>query len=73
LWRIAILDRFDSSITHDHYTRLQRQRGAMNPESKLLLDELDKRFAAADKRFDGLERQIQTNNDSASTSIKALE
>lgn len=45
----------------------------MNPESKLLLDELDKRFAAADKRFDGLERQIQTNNDSASTSIKALE
>lgn len=45
----------------------------MNPETKLLLDELDKRFAAADKRFDGLERQIQSNNNSASSRILALE
>jgi hypothetical protein len=45
----------------------------MNPESKLLLDELDKRFAAADKRFDSLERQIQNNHDSTSTRIQALE
>jgi hypothetical protein len=37
---------------------LQQQQGAMYPESKLLLDKLDKRFTAADKRFDGLERQI---------------
>lgn len=45
----------------------------MNPESKQLLEELDKRFAAADKRLDGLERQIQSNHDSASTRIRALE
>ncbi|CAD6255052.1 unnamed protein product [Miscanthus lutarioriparius] len=45
----------------------------MNPESKLLLEKLDKRFAATDKRFDGIERQIQSNHDSASTRILALE
>ena len=32
--------------THDHYTRLQRHRGAMGPDQKALLAELDKRFAA---------------------------
>jgi hypothetical protein len=30
---------------HVHFTRLQRRRRAMNPETKLLLDEIDKRFA----------------------------
>ena len=41
---------------HDHYTLLQRSRGAMGPDQKALLAELDKRFAAQEKRFDGLER-----------------
>jgi hypothetical protein len=30
---------------HEHLTRLQRHRDAMNPEMKLLLEEFDKRFA----------------------------
>ena len=31
---------------HDHYTLLQRSHGAMGPDQKALLAELDKRFAA---------------------------
>ena len=38
-----------SLSTHDHYTRLQRTRGAMGPDQKALLAELDKRFAAQEK------------------------
>lgn len=45
----------------------------MNPETKLLLNELDKRFAAQDKRFNDLECQILTNADASSTRIQALE
>jgi hypothetical protein len=36
----------------------------MNPKTNILLDELEKRFPAQDKRFDGLECQIQSNADS---------
>jgi len=32
--------------THEHYTCLQRNRGAMGPDQKALLAKLDKRFAA---------------------------
>lgn len=39
---------------HEHFTRLQRRRGAMNPEMKLLLEEIDKRFVAQDRRFNDL-------------------
>jgi hypothetical protein len=31
---------------HEHFTRLQHRRRAMNLEMRLLLDEIDKRFAA---------------------------
>jgi hypothetical protein len=40
---------------YDHYTRLQRNRGAMGPDQKAFLSELDKHFAAQEKHFDGLE------------------
>lgn len=33
-----------SVADHEHFTRLQRRRGAMSPETKQLLEELDKRF-----------------------------
>ena len=59
--------------THDHYTRLQRHRGAMGPDQKALLAELDKRFAAQDKRFDGLERKLDSTAASSSTRLDALE
>jgi len=36
----------DPAPTHDHFTRFQRRRGAMDPNSKLLLDEINKKFAA---------------------------
>jgi hypothetical protein len=49
---------------------LQKQRGAMNPETKILLDEIDKRFAA---RFDGLEHKINANAESSTTRFKVLE
>ena len=41
---------------HDHYTHLQHIHVAMGSDQKALLAELDKRFAAQEKRFDGLER-----------------
>ena len=59
--------------THDHYTRLQRHRGAMGPNQKALLAELDKRFAAQDKCFDGLERKLDATAASSSTHLDALE
>jgi hypothetical protein len=30
---------------HDHFTHLQRRQGAMGPETKLILDEMQKQFA----------------------------
>jgi len=62
-----------SLSTHDHYTRLQRTRGAMGPNQKALLVELDKRFAAQEKRFDGLERKLDSTTASSSTRLDALE
>ena len=59
--------------THEHYTRLQRNRGAMGPDQKALLVELDKRFAAQEKRFDGLERKLDSTAASSSTHLDALE
>jgi len=52
--------------THDHYTRLQRHRGAMGPDQKALLAELD-------KRFDVLERKLDATAASSSTRLEALE
>jgi len=59
--------------THEHYTRLQCTRGAMGPDQKALLAELDKRFAAQEKRFDGLERKLDSTVASSSTRLDALE
>jgi hypothetical protein len=42
----------------------------MNPETKLLLEEIDKRFGAC---FDDLKAQIATNADASATRLKVLE
>lgn len=39
-------------VPHDHFTRLQRRHGAMNPETKIILDELTKKFAEQDTKFE---------------------
>jgi hypothetical protein len=39
------------SYTNPHYTRLQKQLGAMNPDTKLLLDEMRKEFADQKKEI----------------------
>ena len=58
---------------HQYYTRSQRSRGAMGPDQKALLAELDKRFAAQEKRFDGLEKKLDSTAASSSTRLDALE
>ena len=63
------LDRASLS-SHEHYTRRQKKLGAMDPNQKLLLDEIDKRIAA---RFDGLERRLDASADSSSSRLDALE
>ncbi|CAD6264454.1 unnamed protein product [Miscanthus lutarioriparius] len=45
----------------------------MGPNQKALLVELDKRFAAQEKRFDGLERKLDSTTASSSTRLDALE
>jgi hypothetical protein len=73
-----------SLAAYEHFTRLQRKRGAMNPKMKLLLAELDKRldaqdqrfderFAAQDLRFDDLKGQISTATAASSSRLQALE
>lgn len=62
-----------SVADHEHFTRLQRRRGAMSLETKQLLEELDKRFAAQDKRFDDLERKLDATATSSTTRLDALE
>lgn len=50
----------ETPSVHDHYTRFQRRKGAMNPEHKLLIDEfskclsdeLSKRFEEQDDKWD---------------------
>lgn len=61
-----------SLADHQHFTRLQRRRGAMNSEMKILLDELEKRFAAQNERFNNLDWKIDATANS-STHLKALE
>ncbi|CAD6238566.1 unnamed protein product [Miscanthus lutarioriparius] len=45
----------------------------MSPETKMLLEELDKRFAAQDKRFGGIERKLDATTTSSNTRLDALE
>jgi len=59
--------------THEHYTHLQRNRGAMGLDQKALLAELDKRLADQEKRFDGLERKLDSTAVSSSTRLDAME
>jgi hypothetical protein len=33
---------------HTYFTRLQRRQGAMDPNTKLILEEMEKKFAAMD-------------------------
>lgn len=45
----------------------------MGSDHKALLVELDKRFAAQDKRFDGLDEKLDANARSSATWLDALE
>jgi hypothetical protein len=69
-----------STAKHEHFTRLQRKHGAMDPTMKILLTELDKRFTTQDKRFDerftaqdvrfdDLKAQISTSTDASSSRL----
>ena len=49
LWESVDLDPLPP---HDHYTRLQRRLGAMNPDTKLILDELTMCFDDLELRLD---------------------
>lgn len=42
----------DLAPTHDHFTRFQRRLGAMNPDTKLILEELQKQFAEQDDKLE---------------------
>ena len=39
-------------LPHDHFTHRQHRLGVMNPETKLILDELHKRFTDHDLKWD---------------------
>jgi len=39
-------------LAHDHFTRRQHRLGVMNPETRIILDELNKRFAEHDAKWD---------------------
>jgi len=48
-------------LPHPHYTRSQKSRGAMDPNTKLLMDEMKKlgdRFSAVESRVDSLESSL---------------
>lgn len=42
----------DSPPIHHYFTRFQQRRGAMDPNTKLILDEMEKRFAALDLKWE---------------------
>jgi hypothetical protein len=39
-------------LAHDHFTRRQHRLGMMNPKTRLILDELAKRFIEHDVKWD---------------------
>jgi hypothetical protein len=45
----------------------------MNPESRLLLEEIDKHFAAQEKRFNNIEHKMDSTTAASSTRLDALE
>lgn len=61
---VSVVD-LDPASVHDHYTSLQVSRGAMGPEKELLVE--------LDKRFDGLEKKLDSTADSSSSRLEALE
>jgi hypothetical protein len=53
IYRILIWDHIlDPFPTHNHHTRFQRRLGAMNPETKLVLDALTKHFDDMEARWE---------------------
>jgi hypothetical protein len=50
---VGVLDLDPSHpLTHDHFTRRQHRLGVMNPETRIILDELNKRFSEHDAKWD---------------------
>jgi hypothetical protein len=47
----AIAD-LEPAANHDHFTRLQRCKGSMDPSSKLLLEEIKKKLVAMDLKWE---------------------
>jgi hypothetical protein len=45
----------DPHPTHTHFTRLQRRQGAMNPDTKMILDKLHKNNDKWEKRIADLD------------------
>jgi hypothetical protein len=39
-------------LAHDHFTRRQHRLGIMNPKTRIILDELNKRFFEHDVKWD---------------------
>jgi hypothetical protein len=42
----------EMAASHGYYTRLQRRQGKMDPSSKFLLDEIEKKFTALDLKWE---------------------
>jgi hypothetical protein len=59
---------FPTPLAHDYFTRRQHRLGVMNPETKLIIDEINHRFTEHDQKWDSrfadqearITRQIQT-------------
>ena len=68
-------------LAHSHFTRRQRRLGVMNPETRLILDELTKRFNEQDAKWDSrfadqdarLARQIADLEKSQASRMESLE
>jgi hypothetical protein len=42
----------ESSTSHDHFTRFQQRHWAMDPNTKIIREELEKKFAAMDLKWE---------------------
>jgi hypothetical protein len=73
---VAILDHA-TVADHNHCTHLHRRCSAMNPVTKLILDELNKRFTEHKQkwnlRFAELEHESKASTDATASRIQALE
>jgi hypothetical protein len=49
--RSSTIADLESAANHDHFTRLQRRKGSMDPSSKLLLEEIEKKLVVMDLKW----------------------